>query len=51
MVGNVISEFAHSTAHFLIIVAFLKIVATYLIHRNASSSIGNGLGWFVPGVA
>ena len=38
-------------AYYLAIVAALKIGATYLIHRNPSSSIGNGLGWFVPGIA
>lgn len=44
-------EFFQFIAFFLLTVGLLKIGATWLIHRNPSSSVGNGLGWFVPGIA
>ena len=44
-------EFVQFLAFFLITVAFLKITSAYLINRNPGSSLGNGLGWFVPGLA
>ncbi len=48
---NVWPEFFQFLAFFLITVGLLKIGATFLIHRNAGSALGNGIGWFVPGVA
>ena len=44
-------EFLQFLAFFLLTVAALKVGATFLIHRNPGSVIGNGLGWFVPGIA
>lgn len=44
-------EFVQFLAFFLLTVAALKVGATFLIHRNPGSVIGNGLGWFVPGIA
>ncbi len=44
-------EFVQFLAFFLITVALLKIGATYLTHRNPSSTVGSGLAWFVPGIA
>ena len=44
-------EFWQFLAFYAITVALLKISSAYLIHRNPSSAIGNGLGWFVPGIA
>jgi hypothetical protein len=44
-------EFLQFMAFFLITVGLLKIGATWLIHKNPASAIGNGLGWFVPGIA
>lgn len=44
-------EFFQFTAFFLILVAALKIGATWLTHKNPGGAIGNGLAWFVPGIA
>jgi len=44
-------EYAQYVAFFLITVALLKIGATYLTHNNPGSALGNGLAWFVPGIA
>ncbi len=49
--GNVWPEFFQFVAFFLLTVGLLKIGATFLIHKNPSSAVGNGLGWFVPGIA
>jgi hypothetical protein len=47
----VLPEFIQFGAFFLGWVALLKLISSYLLHRNASSSLGNGIGWFVPGIA
>jgi len=44
-------EFIQFLAFFLITVGLLKIAATYLTHNSPNSAIGNGLAWFVPGIA
>lgn len=44
-------EFIQFLAFFLIAVAVLKIVGAWLLHNNPGSTIGNGLAWFVPGLA
>ena len=44
-------EFVQFLAFFLITVGLLKIGATYLTHNNPGSALGNGLAWFVPGIA
>ena len=44
-------EFFQFLAFFLLTVGLLKIGSTWLIHRNPSSALGSGLGWFVPGIA
>ena len=44
-------DFLQFLAFFLIAVAVLKIGSGYLIHRDPGSALGNGLGWFVPGIA
>lgn len=38
-------------AFFFVTVGLLKIGATWLTHRDPGSSLGNGLAWFVPGIA
>jgi len=44
-------EFAQFLAFFFITVALLKIGAGYITHKSPGSAIGNGLAWFVPGLA
>ena len=44
-------EFTQFVAFFLLTVALLKIIATYITHNSPGSAIGNGLAWFVPGIA
>ena len=44
-------EFIQFLAFFLLTVGLLKIAATYLTHQNPGSALGNGLAWFVPGLA
>lgn len=44
-------EFLQFLAFYLFTVAFLKIGATFLTHKNPGSVIGNGIGWFTPGIA
>ncbi len=51
MARNMWPEFFQFLAFFFVTVGMLKIGATWLIHKNASSALGNGLGWFVPGIA
>lgn len=44
-------EWVQFAAFFLITVAALKILAAWMLHKNPGSAIGNGLAWFVPGLA
>jgi hypothetical protein len=44
-------EFFQFLAFYMITVGLLKIGATYLTHQNPGGAIGNGLAWFVPGLA
>lgn len=44
-------EFLQFVAFFLLTVGLLKIGSAWLIARNPGSALGNGLGWFVPGIA
>jgi hypothetical protein len=44
-------EFFQFLAFYLITVGLLKIGSTFLLNKNPASSVGNGLGWFVPGIA
>ena len=46
-----VPEFLQFLAFFLLTVGLLKIGSTWLTHRNPGSAIGNGLAWFVPGLA
>jgi len=44
-------EFLQFLAFYLLTVGLLKIGSTYFLHRDPGSTLGNGLGWFVPGIA
>lgn len=44
-------EFLQFLFFFLLTVALLKVGATWLTHNNPGSALGNGIGWFVPGIA
>jgi hypothetical protein len=44
-------EFFQFLAFYLLTVGLLKIGSTFLLNKNPASSVGNGLGWFVPGIA
>jgi hypothetical protein len=44
-------EFLNHLAWFLIVVAALKIIGSYLLHSNSGSALGAGIAWFVPGLA
>ncbi len=44
-------EFLQYVAFFLLTVGLLKVGASFFIHRDPGSKLGNGLGWFVPGIA
>lgn len=44
-------EYVQFVAFYLITVALIKIGSTALTHRNPSSTVGNGLAWFGPGIA
>lgn len=44
-------EFLQYIAFFLLTVGLLKVGSTFFLHRDPASKIGNGLGWFVPGIA
>ena len=46
-----IPEFLENVAWFLIVVAALKIVGSFLLSRDQGSALGNGIAWFVPGLA
>jgi hypothetical protein len=45
-----VPDFLQFTAFFLLAVALLKIGSSYALHHG-HSTLGNGLGWFVPGIA
>lgn len=44
-------EFVQWLTFFFLAVGGLKVGATFLLHRDPGSRLGNGLGWFVPGIA
>ena len=44
-------EFFQFLAFYLITVGLLKIGSTWFLNKNPASAVGNGLGWFVPGIA
>lgn len=46
-----VPDFLQFLAFFLITVGLLKIGATWLLHADPGGALGNGLGWFVPGIA
>lgn len=46
-----VPDFLQFLAFYLIATAFLKILGSFLIHRDAGSALGRGVGWFVPGIA
>ena len=50
-VAGVWPEFLQWLAFYFLTVGLLKVGSAYFIHRNPSSAVGNGLGWFVPGIA
>ena len=44
-------EGVYLVAWYLFVVGLLKIVGAWLLNRDAGSAIGNGIAWFVPGLA
>ena len=44
-------DFLQFLAFFFLTVAALKVGSAWLVNRNPGSSLGNGLAWFVPGLA
>lgn len=43
-------DYLQFLSFFVLTVAFLKIGGAWLLHHG-HSTLGNGLGWFVPGLA